>query len=205
MAVRDMSVQARRPSYGILSLYPDEGLHDQVGCRQGLRRGSIHERLRSAQAPPRLPPPLTPRPRRREMTVQPSKELEQVAQEAHAAWERGDDEWFKAHLSAHDPIMLGSDPEEQMIGAGAVTESTTEELANRDQYAFKATAPRIIDARESGDIGWTLTESRWEFEDGSYVPVRGLSVLHREDGVWQLIAGVAAPAIYNELIRPGSP
>ena len=139
------------------------------------------------------------------MTVQPSKELEQVAQEAHAAWERGDDEWFKAHLSAHDPIMLGSDPEEQMIGADAVTESTTEELANRDQYAFKVTAPRIIDARESGDIGWTLTESRWEFEDGSYVPVRGLSVLHREGGVWKLIAGVAAPAISNELLRPGSP
>ena len=108
------------------------------------------------------------------MSVQPSKELEQLAQEAHSAWERGDDEWFKAHLSAHDPIMLGSAPEEQMIGADAVTESTTEELANRDQYAFKASAPRIIDARESGDIGWMLTESRWEFEDGGYVPVRGL-------------------------------
>jgi hypothetical protein len=139
------------------------------------------------------------------MPVQPSSELEQLAQEAHAAYERGDDEWFKAHLSAHNPIMLGSDPDEQMIGADAVTESTTEELANRDQYAFKAMPPRIIDARESGDIGWTITESRWEFEDGSYVPVRGFTVLHREDGVWKAIAGVAAPAISNELLRPGSP
>ena len=131
------------------------------GCVRHKRRLGCHRRS-------------PPNPRRRKMTVQPSKELEQVAHEAHAAWERGDDEWFKAHLSAHDPIMLGSDPEEQLIGADAVTESTTEELANRDQYAFKVTAPRIIDARESGDIGWTLTESRWEFEDGSYVPVRGL-------------------------------
>ena len=139
------------------------------------------------------------------MPVQPSSELEQLAQEAHAAYERGDDEWFKAHLSAHNPIMLGSDPDEQMIGADAVTESTTEELANRDQYAFKAMPPRIIDARESGDIGWTITESRWEFADGSYVPVRGFTVLHREDGVWKAIAGVAAPAISNELLRPGSP
>ena len=95
------------------------------------------------------------------MTVQPSKELEQLAQEAHAAYERGDDEWFKAHLSAHNPIMLGSDPEEQSIGADAVTESTSEELANRDQYAFKSTAPRIIDAREAGELGWVVTESRW--------------------------------------------
>ena len=92
-----------------------------------------------------------------------------------------------------------------MIGADAVTESTSEELANRDQYAFKATAPRIIDARESGEIGWVLTESLWEFEDGSYVPVRGLTVVHREDGVWKHIAGVTAPAISNELLRPGSP
>ena len=68
------------------------------------------------------------------MTIQPSKELEQLAQEAHAAWERGDSEWFKAHLSARDPIVLGSDPDELMIGADAVTDSTTEELANRDQY-----------------------------------------------------------------------
>ena len=139
------------------------------------------------------------------MPVQPSSELAQLAQEAHAAWERGDQDWFKAHLSAHDPIMLGSAPEEEMVGADAVNEITSEELANRDQYAFKAAAPRIIDAREDGDIGWTLTESRWEFEDGSYVPVRGLTVLHREDGAWKLIAAVAAPAISNELLRPGSP
>ena len=139
------------------------------------------------------------------MTVHPSSELEQLAQEAHAAWERGDGEWFKAHLSAHDPIMLGTAPEEEMIGTNAVDESTSEELAHRDRYAFKATAPRIIDARESGDIGWTLAESRWEFEDGSYVPVRGLTVHHREEGVWKLIAAVAAPAIANELLRPGSP
>ena len=84
-------------------------------------------------------------------------------------------------------------PDEQVIGADAVTESTTEELANRDQYAFKAMPPRIIDARESGDIGWTITESRWEFEDGSYVPVRGFTVLHREDGVWKAIAGSQHP------------
>ena len=44
------------------------------------------------------------------MPVQPSSELEQLAQEAHAAYERGDDEWFKAHLSAHNPIMLGWTP-----------------------------------------------------------------------------------------------
>jgi hypothetical protein len=139
------------------------------------------------------------------MPLQPSAELEQLAQEAHAAWERGDHEWFKAHLSAQDPIMLGSAPDEEMAGADAIDEITSHEIANRDRYAFKPTAPRVIDAREAGDIGWTITETRWEFEDGSFLPVRGLTVLHREDGVWKLVAGVTAPAIPNELLRAGSP
>ena len=87
------------------------------------------------------------------MPVQPSSELEQLAQEAHAAYERGDDEMVQGALVGpqSDHARLG--PDEQMIGADAVTESTTEELANRDQYAFKAMPPRMIYARESGDIG----------------------------------------------------
>ena len=139
------------------------------------------------------------------MSVQRSPELEQLSREAHAAWDRGDHEWFKARLSSADPIMIGSAPEEQLVGADAVNEMTSEEIANRDQFAFTPTDPRIIDARESGDIGWTLTGSRWEFEDGSHIPVRGLTIFHREDGEWKAIVGIVSPAIPNELLRPGSP
>ena len=101
--------------------------------------------------------------------------------------------------------MLGSAPEEETAGTDAINAVTSEELANRDQWEFKPTAPRVIDAREAGDIGWIVTESRWEFEDGGFLPVRGLVVLHREDGVWKFVAGVTAPAIPNDLLRPGSP
>ena len=139
------------------------------------------------------------------MQLQRSAELEALAQEARAAWERGDEDWFSTRLSSHDPVMLGSAPEEEMAGTDAINASTSEELANRDQWGFKTTAQRVIDAREAGDIGWIVSESRWEFEDGSFLPVRGLTVLHREDGVWKYIAGVTAPAIPNELLRPGSP
>ena len=134
-----------------------------------------------------------------------SAELEQLSHEAHAAWERGDEEWFSARLSPHDPVMLGSSPDEEFAGADVIDAATTEEIASRDQWEFKPTAPRVIDAREAGDIGWIVSESRWEFEDGSFIPVRGLTVLHREDGTWKFIAGVTAPAIQNELLRPGSP
>ena len=139
------------------------------------------------------------------MLLKRSAELEQLVQEAHAAWKRADEDWFSARLSSHDPVMLGSAPDEEMAGTDAINAITSEELANRDQWEFTPTAPRVIDAREAGDIGWIVTESHWEFEDGSFLPVRGLTVLHREDGVWKYIAGVTAPAIPNELLRPGSP
>lgn len=139
------------------------------------------------------------------MQIQRSAELEQLANEAHAAWERGDEDWFSTRLSPHDPVLLGSSPDEEFAGADAIDASTSEEIANRDQWEFKPTAPRIIDAREAGDIGWIVSETRWEFEDGSFLPVRGLTVLHREDGMWKYIAGVTAPAIPNELLTPGSP
>jgi hypothetical protein len=139
------------------------------------------------------------------MGIQRSSELEQLVHDAQAAWERGDEEWFSARLSAHDPIMLGSAPDEDIRGADAVNEMTSTEMANRGSYGFKPSAPRVLDARESGDFGWALAENRWEFEDGSYVPVRGLTIFHREDGTWKAIVSVTAPAISNELLRPGSP
>ena len=139
------------------------------------------------------------------MPVQPSSELEQLAQEAHAAYERGDDEWFKAHLSAHNPIMLGSDPDEQMIGADAVTESTTEELANRDQYAFKAMPPRIIDARSRDrSVGRSPNPGGSSRTAATSPSVDSRSCIERTAS-GRPIAGVAAPAISNELLRPGSP
>jgi hypothetical protein len=139
------------------------------------------------------------------MPLQRSAELEKLAHEAHAAWKRGDEEWFTTRLSAHGPVMLGSAPDEEMAGAEEINAITSEEIANREQWAFTPTAPRVIDARESGDVGWIVSETHWEFEDGSFLPVRGLTVLHREDGVWKYVAGVTAPAIPNELLRPGSP
>ena len=139
------------------------------------------------------------------MELRRSAELEALADDARAAWERGDEGWFTTRLSAHDPVMLGSAPEEVTAGTDAINAMTSDELANRDEWEFKTTGQRVIDAREAGDIGWIVSESRWEFEDGSFLPVRGLTVLHREDGLWKYVAGVTAPAIPNELLRLGSP
>ena len=101
------------------------------------------------------------------MPLQRSTELEQLAQEAHEAYERGDADWFSTRMSAHGPVMLGTAPAEEMAGADAIDTLLSEELANPDTYEFKRTPPRIIDAREVGDRGWILNEARWEIDDGS--------------------------------------
>jgi hypothetical protein len=139
------------------------------------------------------------------MDIERSPELEKLTEESYAAWERGDAQWYSDHLSSQDPIMLGSAPDEEMRGQQVINDATVAALAERDGWGFKSVQRRVLDARQCGDIGWTLTESRWEFEDGSYVPVRGLVIGHREDGTWKLVVGLTAPAVPNDLLSPGSP
>ena len=77
------------------------------------------------------------------MPVQPSSRMpEQLAQEAHAAYKRGDDEWFKAHLSAHNPIMLGSDPDEPVRSALAARSTQSSSTFLHPSNTSSSPAPR---------------------------------------------------------------
>src|SRR5436190_17113284 len=121
------------------------------------------------------------------MDIERSPELERFAEEAHDAWERGDTRWYAERLSSQDPIMLGSAPEEEIRGAQAVGNALGAAVAERESLPFKSTRPRVLDARQCGDIGWTIGETEWEFEDGTSIAVRGLTILHREDGEWKAV------------------
>jgi ketosteroid isomerase-like protein len=139
------------------------------------------------------------------MQIEHSPEIEQLTQEAHDAWARGDANWLADHISTEDPIMLGSAPDEEMRGTEPIADGMGKTLAARESWGFKPTGPRIIDARQCGDIGWSVTEQKWEFEDGSYLPTRGLTIWHYEDSRWKLVVGLAAPAFSNDLVQAGSP
>jgi hypothetical protein len=139
------------------------------------------------------------------MQIERSSELEQLTQESYDAWDRGDMGWFADHLSTQDPIMFGSAPDEEMRGSEAIADATGRALAERESWPFKPTDRRIVDARQCGDLGWSLIESKWEFDDGTYVPTRGLTIWHREDGQWKMVLGLVAPAFANELLHAGSP
>lgn len=139
------------------------------------------------------------------MQIEHSPELEQLTHESYDAWQHGDAAWLADHLSAEDPIMFGSAPDEEMRGSDAITEMTDKALAARASWPFKPTDRRIVDARECGDVGWSLIEQRWEFEDGSYLPTRGLTIWHREEGRWKMVVGLVAPAFSDDLLHAGSP
>jgi hypothetical protein len=139
------------------------------------------------------------------MQVERSPELERLTQESNEAWDRGDSGWFRDHLSRQDPIMFGSAPDEEMRGSETITEVMDKAMSDRESWPFKPKDRRVVDARECGDVGWSLVENKWEFEDGTYVPTRGLTIWHREDGDWKMVLGLVAPAFSNDLLRGGSP
>ena len=139
------------------------------------------------------------------MQIERSSELEQLTQESYDAWDRGDAGWFAAHLSTEDPIMLGSAPDEEMRGSEGIRDATVKALEARESWPFKPTDRRIVETRRCGDVGWSLVETKWEFEDGSYVPTRGLTIWHREDDDWKMVLGLVAPALSDDLLHAGSP
>jgi hypothetical protein len=50
-----------------------------------------------------------------------------------------------------------------------------------------------------------VAEQKWEFEDGSYLPTRGLTIWHYEDSRWKMVVGLVAPAFSDDLVQAGSP
>jgi hypothetical protein len=139
------------------------------------------------------------------MQIEHSPEIEQLTRESYEAWERGDADWLADHLSTEDPIMFGSAPGEELRGTDTINDATGKMLAARGSLPFSPGGRRAIDARQCGDIGWSVIEQKWEFEDASYVPTRGLTIWHYEDGAWKMVVGLVAPAISDDLIRAGSP
>jgi hypothetical protein len=139
------------------------------------------------------------------MQIEHSPEIEQATQESYDAWDRGDAAWFTERVSTADPIMFGSAPGEEISGAEPINDATAAMLAARGSWPFKPSGRRVVDARQCGDIGWSVIEQKWEFEDGSYVPTRGLTIWHYEDRAWKMVVGLVAPTFSDDLLHAGSP
>jgi len=139
------------------------------------------------------------------MPIRRSTELVEYAKAAHKAFEERDNDWFEKHTASGDVIAFGTDPEEIFRGRAAVLGLTADEVAEINERAGIKVEFDEPEAYEAGDAGWILTHGRFVLSDGASIPVRSLTFVVREDGVWKAGVSGISVVVRNELLTPGSP
>jgi hypothetical protein len=140
------------------------------------------------------------------MEARRSPALEALANESRAAFERGDDNWFKEHAAMGEILISGTAPEEvargreQVFGPEFSIEAARASLAQ----AKIDVQHGPIEAYEAGDAGFYIADDRFVLEDGSYVPVRNIGIAARDGDSWKLIGGFTSVLASNDLLAPGS-
>ena len=139
------------------------------------------------------------------MPVRRSTELEEYAKPARRAFEDRDNDWFEKHTATGEVISFGTDPDEMFRGRAAVLELRASDIADLNERAGISFEFDETEGYEAGDAGWILTHGRFVLADGTSIPVRGLTVVVREDGEWKSGVNGISVVVPNELLTPGSP
>jgi hypothetical protein len=147
-----------------------------------------------------------------EMIVKRSPELEAFAGDARRRFIAGDAAWFQRTTAEGEVTSFGTAPEEQSRGRDAVLALTLDELRamNADAGLEMADPNQIdddvIEAYEAGDAGWIVTHSRITMDDGSWVPLRVITIAVRDpEAGWQTVLSASQLVVPNDLLQPGSP
>lgn len=147
------------------------------------------------------------------VTSKRSPELEEFAREGRRRFVAGDDAWFEQTTAQGEVGSFGTAPEEQARGREAVLALTLEGINETNEAEGLALAEPgeseqdVIEAYEAGDTGWIVTHSRFTLDDGSWAPIRIVTVLvrDRDDGGWKSVLSSTQLLVANELLQPGSP
>jgi SnoaL-like domain len=139
------------------------------------------------------------------MPVRRSTELEEYAKAARKAFEDRDNDWFEKHTASGEVISFGTDPDEMFRGRAAVLALRASDIADLNESAGISFEFDETEGYEAGDAGWILTHGRFVLTDGTSIPVRGLTVVVREDGEWKSGVNGISVVVPNELLTPGSP
>jgi hypothetical protein len=139
------------------------------------------------------------------MPIRRSTELVEHAKAARKAHEERDNDWIERHTASGDVIAFGTDPDEMYRGRAAVLGLSPKEVAEINEAAGIKIEFDETEAYEAGDAGWILTHGRFVLADGSSIPVRGLTVVVREDGEWKAGVNGISVVVSNDVLTPGSP
>lgn len=105
------------------------------------------------------------------------------------------DAWLDRITTEHEPLGIGTDPEEFWEGRGVLTSVIRAQLRELPAIGARFTAGDVR-AQAHGDVVWVADRPTLSFPDGTSVPMRYSAVLVREaDGLrwaqWHLSIGVA--------------
>jgi hypothetical protein len=141
------------------------------------------------------------------MEARRSQALEALAAEFRAAFERGDDDWMKDHTALGEVMTCGTAPDEIARGRDQVFAPEYSTEAVKKLFAEARTEIRFgdVEGYEAGDAGFFVTEERFVFEDGTYVPIRSVGVAARDGDSWTMIGAFTSIVARNDLLAPGSP
>jgi SnoaL-like protein len=137
------------------------------------------------------------------MAIEPSPEIHRVMLEAHAAYLVGDIDAAAERFSRSDAsVLVGTDPGKIMRVRKDIIEALR---ADRDEFADagRRYVHRTTEAWYDGDFGWALSLGTICHDDGSEVPLRTSTVLHRSDGSWRIVQTLVP--VPHEPLEPGSP
>lgn len=129
-------------------------------------------------------------------TTTTTDEAVRLVEEMYASFEQGDTgPWLDRMSTAHEPLGIGTDPDEFWRGRELLTEVVSAQLAEMSSLGIRF-EPGEVTADSRGDVAWVANEPTLTFPDGTAVPMRFTAVLVREGAElrwaqWHLSIGVA--------------
>ncbi len=138
------------------------------------------------------------------MAIERAPEIERLLEESRRAFRSGDVETMSRMTSRHpSALVIGTDPAEVWRGHDAiVTALEAETRASGDRGP--EFIPGEATAYSDGDVGWAIQFGAFRLTDGTEIPTRSMSVLHREDGEWKFVQACASLGVPNSALEAGS-
>jgi ketosteroid isomerase-like protein len=138
------------------------------------------------------------------VAIERAPEIERLVRESHEVFIAGDVDALARMTSRHpSALMIGSDPDEVWKGHEAIVGALKVETGTARERDFKF-VPGETTAYADGDVGWAMTLGAFHLADGTELPTRSMSVLHREDGEWKFLQGSFSLAVPNSALEVGS-
>src|SRR5947209_3749040 len=96
----------------------------------------------------------------------------------------GDASLMELFSDAEGSVLIGSDPDEWVVGGGRVKAVLSDAVPKQRGIAITAGDVRAF---VEGSVGWASDNASFTREDGSVIQMRFTVVFHREAGEWKLV------------------